>query len=85
MAGQMHLILRIRKLLSGCNPDLLLDQINSCYPFSDRMLYLDSGIHFHEIEIAVLLQQELDGSGVLIPGSFRSLYCRIAHSGSEFL
>ena len=33
----------------GGDPDLLLDQVDARHLFRDRMLHLDSGVHFEEV------------------------------------
>ena len=51
------------KGFTGCNRDLLLDEIDAGDKFGDGMLNLEPGIHLHEIVIPVAVQ-ELDRSGI---------------------
>src|SRR5699024_1954678 len=60
-------------------------QVNSGYPLGYRMFYLNSCIHLHKIEAAVLFKQELDGSGIFIIGRFRRLYSCFSHLLTELL
>ena len=48
---------------------LFFDQIKIDHFFRYTMFYLDTGIHFHEIEIAVLIHQELNGTNTFIINS----------------
>ena len=43
------------------------------------MLYLDSGIHLHKKEVAVLVYQEFDRSGAFVADVFSRFYRRVAH------
>src|SRR6185437_8440320 len=47
----------IAQVLSGSNSDLLLYEITSIGFLSDWMFYLNTSIHFHEIEIQLLFHQ----------------------------
>src|ERR1035437_7945437 len=49
------------------------------------MLYLDTGVHFHKIEIAVLINKKLDSSHTFIINSRSGLYGSIPHSGPKLL
>ncbi len=45
----------------------------------DRVLDLDAGVHLHEVEAAVVVEQELHGAGVLVAGGASQLDRRLAH------
>ena len=62
-AGQSHVFLAERQFLAGGDADHLLDQIEAGDLFGYRMLDLQPRIHLQEVEIAVLVDDELDGSG----------------------
>ena len=65
---------------SGRHLDLLPDQVEvGDYLLGDRVLHLDSGVHFHEVEVAVLVHQELDGSRPLVFDEFGCLDRRSSH------
>ena len=52
---------------TGSHFDLFADQVKIRYDlFGDRVLHLNSRIHFHKIEIPVFINQELNGSSSLI-------------------
>ena len=40
------------------------DQIHAGDRFRHRMLHLDAGVHFDEVQLPLLIHQELDGSCV---------------------
>src|SRR5690606_8959056 len=53
MAAELHIALTQREFFAGCNTDLLLHQIDTRDHLGDRMLDLNTGIHFNEVEFAV--------------------------------
>src|SRR6185312_15321622 len=61
----------VGKLTSQSGPvgdrDLLGDQVDARHRFRHRMLHLDPGVHFQEVEGAGLpIDQELDGAGATV-------------------
>ncbi|KAG0927779.1 hypothetical protein G6F31_017928 [Rhizopus arrhizus] len=54
VAGEHHVALLDRQLLAGGDLQLLGHQVDAGDHFGDRMLHLDAGVHFNEIELAVL-------------------------------
>ena len=52
MTVKLNVILSKTQRFACCDPDLLLDEIDSGYPFSDGVLNLDPRIHLHEVELA---------------------------------
>jgi len=85
MAGERNVLLAQLEHLAGSGTDLLLDQVDAGDRFRDRVLNLDPGIHFHEIEIALGVDQELDRAhpGIIdMPGQADSgLAHRLAQLG----
>ena len=57
-----------RQRLAGGDADLRLDQVDAGDHFRDRMLDLDAGVHLDEVEVALLVDDELDGAGVVVVG-----------------
>ena len=53
------------EVLSGGDLDLLLHKIAPVDFLGNRMFDLDTGVHFHEIEVAVIIDQKLDGAGIV--------------------
>ena len=83
VSRDMDIFLFIAQRLSVCDADLLLHQIDARHPLCDRMLYLDPGVHLHEIEIPVLFQQEFDGTCIGIMGCFCRLHGCLSHLLSQ--
>ena len=54
------------QFLSGSHADLLLDEVDAGDQFRDRVFHLDPCVHFDEVEVVVLVQQELAGAGVVV-------------------
>ena len=57
-----------RQRLAGGDANLPLDQVDAGDHFGDRMLDLDAGVDFDEVELAVLVDDEFDGAGVRVVG-----------------
>ena len=57
--------------LAARNVDLQLHQIEAGSAFGDRMLDLQAGIHFHEVELLSLwIVEEFHGAGIVVSGQF---------------
>ena len=65
--GQPDRALLHRQRLPGGHLDLLPDQVHSGDHLGDRVLDLDPGVHLHEPEPAVVVQQELDRTRAPVP------------------
>ena len=48
------------KRVASSDQELLFNEIDSSDCFGDGMLYLESGVHFEEVEIFVFVHQELN-------------------------
>ncbi len=72
--GRLH-----RELLAARDPDLLLHQIDSSEHFSNRMLDLDAGVHLHEVERLVLVEEHLDRSGADVVDRLGSAHRGLTH------
>src|SRR5690606_21735637 len=62
---------------------LFFYQIKVDYFFGYRMLHLDTRVHFHKIEIAVLIYQKLNCSCTFIIHSFSTFNGCFSHSSSK--
>ena len=58
-----QLVLAAGQRLAGGDPQLPFDQIQAGDQFGDRMFDLQAGVHLHEVEAAVLIQQEFHRAG----------------------
>ena len=61
-----YAVLIERQLPTIRHVNLLFDQIDAGYQLSDRMLDLESRVHFEEIEIPVIVREKLDRAGIHI-------------------
>ncbi|MPM38347.1 hypothetical protein SDC9_84976 [bioreactor metagenome] len=84
MAGELDVLLTQRQLFARRDPDLLFDDVDAGQLFGDRMLDLNPGVHFHEIEIAVGGQQEFDRPGIVVAGGLGRLDRGRAHAFAQF-
>jgi hypothetical protein len=73
MAWPRETIFSFRETFSGGHPELKLDEIVTGHLFRYRMLDLDAGVHLHEVEVLVLVDKELDGTGVLVVDGLATL------------
>ena len=73
------------KLVAARDANLLLHQIHSGEHLRHRVLDLDAGIHFHEVERLVFVEEHLDGTGTDVVDRLRSLYRRLSHSLAQVL
>src|ERR1700722_20408738 len=61
MAVKFHFVLRQCEVVAGGDADLLDDEVDVGDHLGHRMLDLDAGVHFDEVELAVLVE-EFDGA-----------------------
>ena len=59
---------------AGGDLDLFLHEVDPVSFLGDAMLHLNAGVHFHEIEVAGAVHQELHGAGTLVADGARSRY-----------
>ena len=69
MTGEPDVLLLKSERLAAGDAQLQFDEIEPGDRFGDGMLDLQAGIHFHEIEFAVCVEQELERAGALISES----------------
>ena len=67
---ELDVLLFEREGVSVGEPDLLFNEIDAGHHFGDGMLDLDAGIHFHEEEVVILVEQELDSSDIPVVDRF---------------
>ena len=65
--------------LAGGDPDLLLHQVEAGHHLGHRVLDLDPGVHLHEVEAAVGVEQELDRAGAVVADVRGQRHGRLAH------
>ena len=58
--GDPDVVLRDRQVLAARDAQLQLDEIEPGDEFGHRVLDLQPGVHFHEVELAGGIEQELD-------------------------
>jgi hypothetical protein len=61
-----------RKRLPGSDADLFLYQVAAVSLFCNGVRDLDARVHFEEIEISILIDQELDRARILVIDGFAS-------------
>jgi hypothetical protein len=71
--------LRERKLLSGGHPDHLLDQVDAGDQLGHRVLDLKPRVHFQEVEVAVLVDDEFHRAGRLVVHGLGQRHRLLAH------
>ena len=83
MAAQLDVFLRERQLLAGGDVHLQVHEIEAGDEFRDRMLHLQARVHLEEVEVAILVDQELDGAGVVVTGGFGDAHGDFAHAAAH--
>ena len=68
------------KRLAVRHAQLPLDQVQAGHHFGDRMLHLQPRVHLHQVELAVLVQQELHRAGAHVTRGLRQLHRAAAHA-----
>ena len=84
VALELDFVLRDRQRLARCDTDLFADQVDPGDHFGDRVLDLQAGVHFDEIELAVF-PQEFDRAGTAIAHVAHRLRADLAHPHAVFL
>ena len=70
--------------MSVGEPDLLLDEVDAGHHFGDRMLNLNAGVHFHEEEVMVLVEEKFNGADIPVMHSFDGFNRDAADFSPEF-
>ena len=68
-----------------CKFDLLLHEVVIDYFFRDGMLHLNTGVHFHEVEVTVFVDQEFYRSNSFVLHGFCSLDGSLSHFLAQFI
>ena len=82
---QLRVVISTRNGLARGYFYLFFDEVKVGYFLSDGMLYLNSGIHLHKIEVAVFVDQKLDGTCSFIANGFSSFDGSFAHCIPKFI
>ena len=69
MAPGDDVLLAKRERLTGGDPDLLADQVDAGDHLGDGVLDLDPGVDLDEVELILLIDQELTGTGIDVTDS----------------
>src|SRR6476469_5042033 len=59
MTSQSTTVTQEAHRLARRHPDLFLDYVEAGHHLGHRMLHLNPGVHLHEVELSVWVQQEL--------------------------
>ena len=84
MAALLDIFLFQLEHLSVGNFDLLFHQVHSDHFFRYRMFYLQTGVHFEEVIIAMLVDQELNRACTDIVDRFGRGYRLFTHIFTQF-
>ncbi|MCW0416072.1 hypothetical protein NB689_001826 [Xanthomonas sacchari] len=79
MAVDRQFVLALRQRLPGGHAQLPLHQVGAGDALGDRMLHLQAGVHFHEVERAIGRDDELHGAGADVAHRTRRLHRGLAH------
>ena len=79
MSIDFNIILSVFKLVASRNKNLLFNKIDAGNFLSDRVLNLETRVHFQEVEVLVCIHQELDSTGGVIVARTSKSYCLVSH------
>ena len=65
--------------------DLQADQVQSGDHLGHRMFHLETSVHLDEVEMALLVDEELDGPSVDVAGRLRDRHCRVSDPRAQLL
>src|SRR5262249_13644081 len=82
--AHLYLLLSEAERLASRDPYLLVHQVAANHQLGHRMLDLQPSVHFQEVEMLFLIDQEFNGSGVRVAGCPRDVGCGLAHSAAQF-
>ena len=85
MTDEFDVLLFEREGLPVGKPDLFLNEVDAGHHFGDSMFDLNSGVHFHEEEVVVFIEQELDGTDIPVVHGFDGFDGDTANGPAEFL
>src|SRR4029434_2799606 len=71
VSPELNILLLIRQPGPCSNQNLITHDINARDSLSDRMFHLNARIHFHEVELLVLVDQELQRAHIPVPDSLK--------------
>ena len=82
-----HVVLFERQWLTGGDANLLTHQVDAGHQLGNGVLHLDARVHFNEVEIVLLIDEEFAGAGILVVGGFNQANGRladlVAHPGGQ--
>src|SRR5208283_5249974 len=79
VAADAYIVLRKWQLLSRCNTNLQVNQIESSDQLRDRVLHLQAGVHLQKIEILLLIDEKFYGARVGVGRRLRHPNGDLAH------
>jgi hypothetical protein len=85
MPDEFDVLLFEREGLPVSEPDLFLDEIDAGHHFGDSMFDLNAGVYFHEEEVVVFVEQELDGADIPVVYGFDGFDGDATDGPAEFL
>ena len=83
MVADRYVLLLKGQGLAGGHAQLPLDQVGIGHKLRDRMLNLQTRVHFHEVEIAVVRIQELDGTGSFVADGTSQVTRCLVHASTN--
>ena len=75
----------VGKMLSGSHLDLLLHKITTVDLFGHWVFHLNAGVHLHEVEVQVVIDEVLDGAGIVVSDGLTETDRSLTHSLAEIL
>ena len=73
MPSHRNIFLAVRQSPTRGNEYLIPDQVDPCDQLGDRVLYLNTCVHLHEVEMPLLVDEELQRAHTLISNLLKQL------------
>ena len=67
------------EVFPGGDEDLFLDEIATINFLGNGVLHLDAGVHFHEIKVALVIDEKFHGAGIFVADSAGECDGGVAH------
>src|SRR5690606_18792820 len=77
----LHVFLLDRQLVAGGDAEHLLDDVDAGDHFGNRVLHLNTGVHFDEVETTVFIE-ELEGAGATVADLDAGIDAALEHFGA---
>ena len=84
VAIELEVLLAVGQAFAAGDPNLLRNQIQTGNLFGHRVLHLEAGVHFEEVEGSAGVKNEFDGTGTYVAAALGGLDRSLPHLVAQF-